>query len=158
MAELTHMDKSGRPRMVDVSEKSDTRRNAVAKGSVYMAKETLAKIREGGVQKGDVLSVAQTAGILAAKNTAYVIPMCHNLFITGVEMDFALDEENAAVHITAGADTVGRTGIEMEALYAVSVAALTIYDMCKAIDKTMRVSDIRLVRKSGGKSGDFAAD
>ena len=155
MGELTHIDKNGRPRMVDVGEKADTKRNAVAKGSIYMQPETLRRIRAGTMEKGDVLSVAQTAGIMAAKNTASVIPMCHNIMITGVEMDFTMDEENSAIHIEACASTIGKTGIEMESLHAVSVAALTIYDMCKAIDRGMRLTDIRLVKKSGGKSGDY---
>jgi cyclic pyranopterin phosphate synthase len=155
MSELTHIDKNGRPRMVDVGEKADTQRIAVAKGSIYMKPETLRRIREGSMEKGDVLSVAQTAGIMAAKNTSSAIPMCHNIMITGVEMDFTLDEENSAVHIEACASTIGKTGIEMESLHAVSVAALTIYDMCKAIDRGMRIEGIRLVKKSGGKSGDF---
>ena len=120
-----------------------------------MKAETLARIKAGNMEKGDVLSVAQTAGILAAKNTSSVIPMCHNIFITGITMDFTLDEENSAVHIEACASTIGKTGIEMESLHAVSVAALTIYDMCKAIDRGMRITDIRLAKKSGGKSGDF---
>lgn len=152
---LTHIDKNGRPKMVEVGEKEDTKRIAVAKGSIYMAPETLKRIKEGSISKGDVLSVAQTAGIMAAKNTAYTIPMCHNIFITGVEMDFVIDEENSAVHIEACAKTVGKTGIEMESLNAVSVAALTIYDMCKAIDRAMKITDIRLVRKEGGKSGSY---
>lgn len=155
MGNLTHMDENGRPRMVDVGEKEDTKRIAVAKGSIYMKPETLQRIKSGGVEKGDVLSVAQTAGILAAKNTASAIPMCHNIFITGIEMDFTLDEMNSAVHIEACASTVGKTGIEMESLHAVSVAALTIYDMCKAVDRGMKITDIRLVKKSGGKSGDY---
>jgi cyclic pyranopterin phosphate synthase len=155
MSELTHIDKNGRPRMVDVGEKEDTQRIAVAKGSIYMKPETLSRIREGAMEKGDVLSVAQTAGIMAAKNTSSAIPMCHNIMITGVEMDFTLDEANSAIHIEASASTVGKTGIEMESLHAVSVAALTIYDMCKAIDRGMRIEGIRLVKKSGGKSGDF---
>jgi len=155
MVELTHIDKNGRPRMVDVGEKADTKRNAVAKGSIYMQPETLRRIKAGTMEKGDVLSVAQTAGIMASKNTASVIPMCHNIMITGVEMDFTLDEENSAIHIEACASTIGKTGIEMESLHAVSVAALTIYDMCKAIDRGMRITDIRLVKKSGGKSGDY---
>lgn len=155
MSELTHIDKNGRPRMVDVGDKADTQRIAVAKGSIYMKPETLRRIREGSMEKGDVLSVAQTAGIMAAKNTSSAIPMCHNIMITGVEMDFTLDEENAAIHIEAIASTVGKTGIEMESLHAVSIAALTIYDMCKAIDRGMRIEGIRLVKKSGGKSGDF---
>ena len=155
---LTHIDENGRPRMVNVGEKADTKRIAVAKGSIYMAPETLRRIKEGSIAKGDVLSVAQTAGIMAAKNTAYNIPMCHNIFITGVDMDFHLDEENSAVHIEAQASTIGKTGIEMESLNAVAIAALTIYDMCKAIDRGMRITDIRLVRKEGGKSGVFVAE
>lgn len=158
MSGLTHIDKNGRPKMVDVSQKADTERIAVAKGSIYMAKETLERIKQGSVKKGDVLSVAQTAGIMAAKNTAYTIPMCHNIFITGVEMDFVIDEENSAIHIEACASTIGKTGIEMESLCAVSTAALTIYDMCKAIDRAMRITDIRLVKKSGGKSGTFIGE
>ncbi len=155
MIELTHIDKNGRPRMVDVGEKADTNRNAVAKGSIYMQPETFCRIKAGTMEKGDVLSVAQTAGIMASKNTASAIPMCHNIMITGVEMDFTLDEERSAIHIEACASTIGKTGIEMESLHAVSVAALTIYDMCKAIDRGMRITDIRLVKKSGGKSGDY---
>ena len=155
MSELTHIDKNGRPKMVDVGEKADTKRVAVAKGSIFMSRATLERIKAGGMEKGDVLSVAQTAGIMAAKNTASTIPMCHNILITGVEMDFTLDEENSAIHIEACASTVGKTGIEMESLHAVSVAALTIYDMCKAIDRGMRITDIRLVKKSGGKSGNY---
>ena len=155
---LTHIDENGRPRMVNVGEKADTKRLAVAKGSIYMAPETLKRIKEGTVKKGDVLSVAQTAGIMAAKNTASSIPMCHNIFITGVDMDFELDEENSAIHIEAAASTIGKTGIEMESLNAVAVAALTIYDMCKAMDRGMKITDIRLVRKEGGKSGVFVAE
>ncbi|MGI6731763.1 MAG: cyclic pyranopterin monophosphate synthase MoaC [Anaerovoracaceae bacterium] len=158
MSQLTHIDDKGRPRMVDVGHKEDTRRLAVAKGSIYMAPETLERIKSGGIKKGDVLSVAQVAGIMAAKNTAAAIPMCHNILITGVEMDFIIDEENSAIHIEASAATTGKTGIEMESLHAVSVAALTIYDMCKAIDRGMRISDIRLVRKEGGKSGLFLGE
>ena len=155
---LTHMDANGRPRMVNVGEKPDTRRIAVARGSIYMAPETLQRIKEGTIAKGDVLSVAQVAGIMAAKNTARNIPMCHNIFITGVEMDFRIDEEKSAVHIEALASTIGKTGIEMESLNAVAIAALTIYDMCKAIDRGMRITDIRLVKKDGGKSGLFLAE
>lgn len=158
MEQLTHMDQKGRPRMVDVGQKEDTRREAVAKGSIYMTAETLQRIREGTVTKGDVLSVAQTAGIMAAKKTAELIPMCHNIFLTGVEMDFLLDEEGPAVHIQACASTIGKTGIEMESLTAVATAALTIYDMCKAMDRGMRISDIRLVRKEGGKSGTYEGE
>lgn len=155
---LTHIDENGRPQMVNVGDKQNTKREAVARGSIYMNPETLARIKTGGIKKGDVLSVAQTAGIMAAKNTAYAIPMCHNIFITGVEMDFQIDEANAVIHIEASASTVGKTGIEMESLHAVSVAALTIYDMCKAIDRGMRITDIRLVKKTGGKSGVFIAE
>lgn len=153
--QLTHMDKSGRPKMVDVGAKDDTKRLAVAEGTVYMARETLLAIKDGVIKKGDVLSVAQTAGIMAAKNTWSIIPMCHNIFITGIEMDFTIDEVKSAVHIEAIATTTGKTGIEMESLHAVSAAALTIYDMCKAIDRGMVISDIRLKRKEGGKSGLF---
>ncbi|MDD4681465.1 MAG: cyclic pyranopterin monophosphate synthase MoaC [Clostridia bacterium] len=155
MRDLTHIDKNGRPRMVDVGEKEDSKRTAVARGSVYMNAETLERIKTGSMEKGDVLSVAQTAGIMAAKNTASAIPMCHNILITGIEMNFIIDQENFAVHIEACANTIGKTGIEMESLHAVSIAALTIYDMCKAIDRGMRITDIRLMRKSGGNSGDF---
>ena len=155
---LTHIDDNGRPRMVNVGGKPDTERIAVAKGSIYMAPETLQRIKQGTIVKGDVLSVAQVAGIMAAKNTARNIPMCHNIFITGVEMDFQIDEENSAVHIEASASTIGKTGIEMESLNAVAIAALTIYDMCKAVDRGMRITDIRLVKKDGGKSGLFLAE
>ena len=155
METLTHIDGNGRPKMVDVGDKEDTKRVAVAKGSVYMQKPTLDRIILGSIKKGDVLSVAQTAGIMAAKNTAYNIPMCHNIFITGVEMNFIIDEEKSAIHIEAIASTIGKTGIEMESLSAVTTAALTIYDMCKAIDRGMRITDIRLTAKSGGKSGDY---
>ncbi len=155
MEKLTHIDERGRPRMVDVGGKPDTHRAAVAKGSIYMKPETLKRILEGGVAKGDVLSVAQTAGILAAKQTASAIPMCHNVFITSVEMDFIPDEAASAIHIEAAASTVGKTGIEMEALHAVSIAALTIYDMCKAMDRSMRITDLRLIQKSGGSSGEY---
>jgi cyclic pyranopterin phosphate synthase len=150
---LPHMDQNGRPRMVDVGDKEDTKSLAVARASVIMKPETLARIKEGTISKGDVISVAQTAGIMAAKNTAAMIPMCHNIFITGVEMDFDLDSESSAVHITASASTIGKTGIEMESLCAVSVAALTIYDMCKAIDRGMVITNVKLVYKEGGKSG-----
>ena len=155
MSELTHIDENGRPKMVDVGGKEDTNRIAVARGSIYMKPETLERIKTGSLAKGDVLSVAQTAGIMAAKNTSSAIPMCHNILITGVEMDFTIDEKNSGIHIEASASMFGKTGIEMESLHAVSIAALTIYDMCKAIDRGMRISDIRLVKKSGGKSGDY---
>jgi cyclic pyranopterin phosphate synthase len=150
---FSHLDGSGRPRMVDVGDKDETKRRAVARGSVYMKRETLDLIRSGAAAKGDVLSAAQTAGIMAAKNTAQAIPMCHNIFLSGVEMRFALDDDRSAVRIEAEVRTVGKTGVEMEALHAVSVAALTVYDMCKAVDRGMRITDIRLHRKEGGESG-----
>jgi len=156
--DLTHMDQQGRPKMVDVGNKSDTKRTAVAKGTIKMSLDTILRIKEGHIAKGDVLSVAQTAGIMAAKNTSNIIPMCHNIFITGIEMDFQIDEENRAIYIEACAKTIGKTGIEMESLNAVSVAALTIYDMCKAIDKNMVITDIRLVKKEGGKSGTYVRE
>ncbi|MBI4320334.1 MAG: cyclic pyranopterin monophosphate synthase MoaC [Chloroflexi bacterium] len=141
--------------MVDVSGKSDTLREAVARGEVVVLPDTLATIKRGGIAKGDVLAVAQVAGIMAAKRTWELIPMCHPLQLTGVEMDFELDEPNSRVRITATVRTTGKTGVEMEALTAVSVAALTIYDMCKAIDRGMTIREVALVRKSGGKSGTY---
>ena len=153
--ELTHVDSAGRARMVDVSDKADTQRVAVAKGEVLMRPETLELIAKNQVAKGDVLTVAQVAGIMAAKETARLIPMCHPLMLTHVEVRFELLPQEHKVEITASAATNGKTGVEMEALVAVSVAALTIYDMCKAVDRGMRLQNIRLVRKSGGKSGEI---
>jgi cyclic pyranopterin monophosphate synthase len=153
VAELTHFDASGRARMVDVSDKPDTAREAIAKGEVAMQPATLEMIRDGRMAKGDVLAVAQVAGIMGAKKTSDIIPMCHPLPLTGVSLSFELDAEHSRVLISAAARTTGKTGVEMEALTAVSVAALTIYDMCKAVDRAMRLENIRLVRKSGGKSG-----
>lgn len=153
--ELTHINEEGRARMVDVSDKDNTIREAVASGSIYMKKETLERIREGSIKKGDVLSVAQVGGIMGAKNTPHIIPMCHPIMISGCDINFELDFENNKIDIKASAKTVGKTGIEMEALTAVSVAALTIYDMCKAIDREMTISNIMLIKKSGGKSGLF---
>ena len=150
---LTHFNESGRARMVDVGSKDDTKRLAIARGKIWMQEETIRRIREGKIKKGDVLSVAQIAGIMGAKNTSNLIPMCHNIFITGSDIDFEIQEDG--VVIEAQLSTIGKTGIEMEALTAVSLAALTIYDMCKAIDKEMRIGDIRLVKKTGGKSGDY---
>lgn len=155
MENLSHLDKKGRPRMVNVGNKEDTNRRGVAKGTIVMQKETLERILQGTMGKGDVLGVAQTAGIMAVKRTWETIPMCHNIPITGVEMDFQIDEANNAIHITCEATTQGKTGIEMEALNGVSVAALTIYDMCKAIDRGMKITNIRLTEKSGGKSGEY---
>lgn len=158
MSELTHLDKEGRASMVDVSEKAETKRIAVAKGRIYMKANTLALIKAGGVKKGDVFTVARLAGIMAAKKTADLIPLCHPLPIQNVQVDLVANEDDTCIDIEATASLYGRTGIEMEALSAVSVAALTIYDMCKAVDKKMCIGDIRLTHKSGGKSGTFDAE
>jgi len=152
---LTHFDASGRARMVDVGAKAETERVAVARGSVIMQPETLRLILEGRAKKGDVLAVAQVAGIMAAKRTHELIPMCHPLLLTGIAITFEADETASALHITATVRTYGKTGVEMEALTAVSVAALTIYDMVKAVDRGMTITAIRLAEKQGGKSGDF---
>lgn len=153
--ELTHINEEGRAKMVDVSEKVDTVREAVAIGYVSMKKETLERIKEGTISKGDVLAVAQVGGIMGAKNTPQIIPMCHPIMISGCDISFRIDFENNRIEITATTKIVGKTGIEMEALTAVSTAALTIYDMCKSIDREMIINNIMLVRKSGGKSGTF---
>jgi cyclic pyranopterin phosphate synthase len=153
---LSHLDQHGRARMVDVSAKPDTVRVAVAKGEVHMRHETLDLIRAGAVKKGDVLTVAQIAGISAAKRTSDLIPLCHPLPLTGVDVDLALDDSLPGVLITATVKTTAKTGVEMEALTAVSVAALTVYDMAKAAEKTMKIQNIRLVEKHGGMSGDVA--
>ena len=158
MSELTHLDKQGRASMVDVSEKAETKRIATAKGRIYMAAETLSLIEAGGVKKGDVFTVARLAGIMAAKKTADLIPLCHPLPIQNVKVELSANQDEGCVDIEATASLFVRTGIEMEALAAVSVAALAIYDMCKAVDKAMRISDIRLTHKSGGKSGTYNAD
>ena len=158
MAKLSHVDESGRARMVDVTGKDDTVREAVAKGSVRMKPETLALIQSGGVPKGDVLAVAQVAGVMAAKRTHELIPMCHPLLLSAIDVRLEPDEKESAVRITATVRTTGKTGVEMEALTAVSVAALTIYDMCKALDRGMRIEGVRLVRKSGGRSGEVALE
>jgi len=153
MNKLTHFDKSGRSKMVDVTDKSDTVREAVAQATVTMQKETLRRIMDRQIEKGDVLGVAQTAGIMAAKKTAELIPMCHPLNITSVEMEFLPHEAASQIKVRAQVKITGKTGVEMEALVAVSVASLTIYDMCKAIDRGITISDIKLIKKSGGKSG-----
>lgn len=153
-AKLTHLDDSGRARMVDVSNKPDSERTAIAQGEVRMLPETLALIRAGQIKKGDVLSVAQIAGIGGAKRTSELIPLCHPLPLTNIKVDLTLDESIPGVRITAAAKTIGKTGVEMEALTAVSVAALTVYDMAKAAEKTMRIQNIRLLEKRGGQSGD----
>ena len=157
MADLTHFDQDGRAHMVDVGSKPVTNRRAVAAGQITMAGETLEKIRSGGFGKGDVLAVARIAGIIGAKQTASLIPLCHPLGLDHVALDLALDDDLPGVNITATCQVTGRTGIEMEAMTAVSVAALTIYDMCKAVDRSMQIGAIRLTHKSGGKSGDFNA-
>lgn len=150
---LSHVDAAGRAKMVDVSAKDDTRRQATARGRIAMRPETLALIQAGGLPKGDVLAVAQIAGVMAAKRTHELIPMCHPLLLTGIDVALRPDEAASCVEIEATVRTTGKTGVEMEALTAVSVAALTVYDMCKAVDRAMRVEAMRLVRKSGGKSG-----
>ena len=157
MARLTHFDAAGNAVMVDVTAKAETARVAVAKGSVIMQPATLARIMAGGVEKGDVLAVARLAGIMGAKHTAELIPLCHPIAFTSVNLDLACDPARHAVDITATCTIIGRTGVEMEALTAVAVAALTIYDMCKAVDRGMRLTDIRLLEKSGGKSGIYKA-
>ena len=155
MAKLSHLDDQGRARMVDVSDKDITSRSAVARGAICMRPETLELILKGKVEKGDVFSVARVAGIMAAKKTCELIPMCHPLNITSVEIELSPARKPARVEIEATVRVDGKTGVEMEAMTAVSVAGLTVYDMCKAVDRAMRIEDVRLVRKSGGKSGTF---
>jgi cyclic pyranopterin phosphate synthase len=155
MKELTHLDEKGRARMVDVTEKDDTLRQATARGFVHMSSEVFQRIVSGGIEKGDVLGVARLAGIMGAKRTAELIPLCHPLNITHVEIAFHPIEEKHCIEIEAQVTVRGKTGVEMEALTAVAIAALTIYDMCKAIDREMVISDIQLVEKQGGKSGHF---
>ena len=158
MAELTHFNEQGRARMVDVTGKAVTHRTAVAAGEVHMAPDTLERIKSGTMKKGDVLAVAQVAGIQAAKHNWELIPMCHPLPLTGIDIAFALSDEPCMVEIRATVSCTGVTGVEMEALTAVSGAALTIYDMCKAVQKDMHITNIRLLEKSGGKSGDYTAE
>lgn len=148
--DFTHFNEHGRARMVNVSEKKITKRVAVAKGMIHVSENTIALIKSGGIPKGDVLAVAQVAGIMAAKSTFSIIPMCHNIVLEGADISFAFAQNG--IEITASVETTGKTGAEMEALSAVSTAALTIYDMCKAVDKGMVISEIRLVSKTGGKS------
>ena len=155
---LSHIDEEGKAAMVDVSDKDVTDRTATARGAVLMAPETMRLIRAGGVKKGDVLSVARLAGIMGAKKTPELIPLCHPLALNAIDVELTLDTARNAVDIRATCRVRGRTGVEMEALTAVSVAALTIYDMCKAVDRTMRLTDIRLTEKSGGRSGTFRAE
>jgi cyclic pyranopterin phosphate synthase len=155
MEDFTHFNENGRARMVDVSDKAETARTAVAFGRVLVNAETFALIRSGGLKKGDVLTTAQIGGIMGAKRTSEIIPMCHNVPLSGVDIDFQMNEADLAVEITATAKCCGQTGVEMEALTAASTAALTVYDMCKAVQKDMVITDIRLLRKSGGVHGDF---
>lgn len=157
MSGFTHFDEKGDAAMVDVSGKAETERVAIAGGSVFMQKATLERIMAGGVKKGDVLSVARLAGIMGAKRTPDLIPLCHPLALTSVAVDLTCDPARSAVDITATCKLTGRTGVEMEALTAVAVAALTVYDMCKALDRGMRIADIRLLHKAGGKSGTYDA-
>ena len=158
MSDFTHFTDDGRPQMVNVGEKDETRRMAVAGGRVNMSQDTLNTVKSGGLKKGDVLSVAQLAGIMGAKQTALLIPLCHPLALSHVDVQLTLNEPDCAIDIRAECRLDGKTGVEMEALTAVSVAALTVYDMCKAVDKAMVIRDIRLLHKSGGKSGTFNAD
>ncbi|MFN3232732.1 MAG: cyclic pyranopterin monophosphate synthase MoaC [Alphaproteobacteria bacterium] len=158
MSKLTHFDAEGHAAMVDVSAKDITDRKAVAQGRITMRPETLAMIQAGDHKKGDVLGIARLAGIMAAKRTADLIPLCHPLALNKVSVDLVCDEGAAAVDIKATVKVSGKTGVEMEALTAVTVAALTVYDMCKAVDRAMEISDIKLIHKSGGKSGTYEAD
>jgi cyclic pyranopterin phosphate synthase len=156
--DLTHLDAAGSARMVDVGGKPDSERTAVAAGSVTMQPATLAAIRDGNIKKGDVLTIARLAGIMGAKRTAELIPLCHPLALTHIDVTLKIDEDQNAVHIRATCRTVGKTGVEMEALTAVNVAALTIYDMAKALDREMHITDIHLVEKTGGTRGDYHAN
>lgn len=158
MRDFTHFNEQGQAKMVNVGEKPESVRTAVAAGRVIVNDETFALIKSGGVKKGDVLTVAQVAGIMGAKRTSELIPMCHAVFTSGIDLSLTLDEARKSVEIRASVSCTGRTGVEMEALTAVSTAALTVYDMCKAVQRDMVISDIRLVSKSGGVHGDFARD
>ncbi len=152
---FTHFDEKGNAMMVNISEKPITSRRAVSKGYVYMKAETITLIKDGSISKGDVLGVARIAGIMAAKKVSELIPLCHSLNLSSINIDFMIDDENKRIEIKTSAQNIGQTGVEMEALTAVSIAALTIYDMCKAVDKEMVISDIMLLEKSGGRSGEF---
>lgn len=152
---FTHFNEKGLAKMVEIDKKDNTKRVAKASGKVIMSKHTLELIKSKKVNKGNVLSVAQIAGIMAAKKTSEIIPMCHNIPLTGVDLDFEIDEVNSLIVIHSKVSTIGKTGVEMEALTAVNISALTIYDMCKSIDKEMVISDIKLIEKIGGKSGHF---
>ena len=152
---LTHLDEAGKARMVDISDKPETHREAVAECRITMDRNTLALIQRGEGPKGEVFGVARVAAIMAAKNASSIIPMCHPIALTGIDVDFAADDQAGAVDVRVAVRTLGRTGAEMEALSGAAVAALTVYDMCKAVDRSMTIGDLRLVFKSGGKSGVF---
>ena len=158
MKELTHFNAQNRAKMVDVTEKAVTHRRAEARAEIHMSPETMTHIKDGTMKKGDVLAVAQVAGIQAAKHTWELIPMCHPLPLTGIDITFSLSDDPCMIEISAVVSCTGVTGVEMEALTAVSAAALTVYDMCKAVQKDMRITNIRLIAKSGGKSGDYSAE
>jgi len=155
---LTHLDEAGAAKMVDVGAKPDSERTAIAAGTIFMQAETLRLIREGMIKKGDVLTIARIAGIMAAKKTSDLIPLCHPIPLTHVDVALELDDQAGAVRITAAARAIGKTGVEMEALTAVTAAALTIYDMAKAVDRAMRISDVRLIEKRGGIHSDYKAE
>ena len=157
MSKLTHFNESGEAHMVDIGDKQTTARRAVVKGRISMKAETLALIKEGKHKKGDVLGIARTAGIMATKRTADLIPLCHPISLTHVSVDFAVNDEDSSIECTVATETRGQTGVEMEALTGAQVALLTIYDMCKAVDRGMVIGDIRLIEKSGGKSGHWQA-
>lgn len=157
-AKLTHFDSTGQAHMVDVGSKNDTHRIAVASGSIRMKPETLALIQSGTAKKGDVLGIARIAAIMATKRTSDLIPLCHPLALTRVKVDFSIDEANVSITCLTQAETVGKTGVEMEALTAVQIGLLTIYDMCKAVDRGMVITDVRVMEKHGGKSGDWVAE
>lgn len=155
MSEFTHFNEAGRARMVDVSAKSETERVAKATATVLMNKETYTMVMEGRMKKGDVLAVAQVAGIMGAKKTSEIIPMCHPIMLTGVDIDYVTNDEESSITVISTAKCTGQTGVEMEALSAASIAALTIYDMCKAVQRNIQITDVHLLEKSGGKSGHF---
>ena len=157
-SDFSHFNEQGRAKMVDVGEKPESTRTAVAAGRVLVNRQTFELIRSGGMKKGDVLTVAQVAGVMGAKRTPELIPMCHPILINGIDLTLGLDEERCSVEITAEVCCDGRTGVEMEALTAVSTAALTVYDMCKAVQKDMVIADIRLLRKTGGVHGNFTRE
>jgi cyclic pyranopterin phosphate synthase len=157
-SKLTHFDQTGQAHMVDVGNKNDTHRIAIASGCIRMKAATLALIQSGTAKKGDVLSIARIAAIMATKRTSDLIPLCHPLALTRVTVDFSIDEANASIACNAQAETVGKTGVEMEALTAVQIGLLTIYDMCKAVDRGMVITDVRVMEKHGGKSGDWVAE